>query len=126
MTDQQRSRFMEEIPSSHMPLHDCSFWKNQQFETFFNQWLYAGAGQQAAAGIYVPTRTGTTATNLQPTKEAKTTQKCGWKKNQPVQHVKFGIGTVQQIEDNGDGTVYITAQFKIGSKKIASSFLTPL
>lgn len=47
----------------------------------------------------------------------------GWKKNQPVQHVKFGIGIVEKVEKKGTDKFYITARFKLGIKKIDAQFL---
>src|SRR5207237_101522 len=123
MTDQERSRFLDEIPASHLPLNDCSFWKNPQFETFFNQWFYSGAPEQKKSEIYVPAKRSSTALSkdtqeqeAQKEESVVSDKKSQFKKNQPVKHAKFGVGVVQKIEDDGEGTVYVTALFKIGTK----------
>ena len=48
-----------------------------------------------------------------------------WYKNQKIQHKKFGPGIVTEVEKIGDGEFYVTAIFKIGKKKILSSFIEP-
>lgn len=125
MTDQFRSRFLDEIPESYLPMHTCSFWKIPQFNEFFCQWLY-GAEQKKNA-VYIPGKSAQPShpaqTEAQPTRAGATRT---WRLHQPVQHEKFGIGTVEEIEDHGDGTMYIRAKFKSGSKKISANFLKPL
>ncbi len=48
-----------------------------------------------------------------------------WRIHRPVLHEKFGTGVIRAIERNADspGEFYITALFKIGEKKILSTFL---
>ena len=57
------------------------------------------------------------------TKPKNKKNNCPFKKHQTVQHNTFGIGIVQDIEEK-NSKFFITAQFKIGVKKIDSSFLT--
>lgn len=47
----------------------------------------------------------------------------GFKKNQLVHHEKYGPGLVQDVEEKGDGTKYVTVKFKSSTKKILSEFL---
>ena len=47
----------------------------------------------------------------------------GWKKNQPVKHVKYGVGTIQDIEEKTTGDTHLTVKFKAGVKKIVAQFL---
>ena len=49
-----------------------------------------------------------------------------WKKHQLVNHKKFGVGTIKEIEKKDDNQFYITAIFNCGEKKILSNFLSPL
>ena len=49
-----------------------------------------------------------------------------WRKNQPVKHVKYGIGTIQEIEEKSTGEVHITVRFKASVKKIVAQFLQRL
>lgn len=45
-----------------------------------------------------------------------------WRKNQPVKHIKYGLGLVEMAEEK-DGSTYVTVKFKEGVKKIVSRFL---
>jgi len=46
-----------------------------------------------------------------------------WKKNQPVKHAKYGIGTIENIEEKTTGDIHLTVRFKIGVKKIVAQFV---
>ena len=48
--------------------------------------------------------------------------KAPWKKHQAVQHKKFGIGIIQKV-DESKNAYNLTIKFKVGVKKIASSFV---
>ncbi len=52
-----------------------------------------------------------------------TSKATGWRKNQPVKHQTFGIGIIKNVERKGEDTVYITAEFKLGVKKVDAKFL---
>jgi hypothetical protein len=43
-----------------------------------------------------------------------------------VKHVKYGVGTVQEIEEKISGETHITVRFKTGLKKIVAQFLQRL
>jgi hypothetical protein len=60
------------------------------------------------------------------TPKAQSNSKPGFKKSRPVQHVKFGVGIVEEIEKKNDGTMNVTVRFKSGVKKISSTFLQAL
>lgn len=47
----------------------------------------------------------------------------GFKINQPVQHSTFGTGIIKEIEVKNDATIFVTVNFKGGTKKIDSKFL---
>jgi hypothetical protein len=34
-----------------------------------------------------------------------------WRKNQPVKHEKYGIGTIQETEEKSNGATHITVRF---------------
>ena len=38
ITDQQPSRFLDEMPEDHVPQDDCSYWKEYEFERYFISW----------------------------------------------------------------------------------------
>jgi hypothetical protein len=58
--------------------------------------------------------------------ESTTTPPSIWKKNQPVKHTKYGIGTVESIEEKTTGETYLSVKFKAGVKKIVAQFLQRL
>ncbi len=47
----------------------------------------------------------------------------GWKTNQPVAHKSFGVGIIKNIETRSDDQVFLTVQFKSGTKKIDQKFV---
>ncbi len=47
----------------------------------------------------------------------------GWRTNQPVSHKSFGIGVIKNIESRSDDQVFLTVQFKSGTKKIEQKFV---
>ena len=124
MTDQARSRFLDEIPQSYLPMHSCSFWKTIQFTEFFNLWLYGN--EQKKNVVYVPSKIEKLSSGTKESTKSTTANHGAWRKNQPVHHKKFGIGTIETIEDQGDGNLYIQAKFKTGTKKISANFLEPI
>lgn len=122
MADQIPSRFLSEIPQNHINNYDL---RNKQNNTqaFFATWLGIKQSEQHVMTFSTPIKN-----NPIPSKKSdhdqlpkKSTSK--YRKNQPVQHKKYGIGLIQKIEPQTDGTTYITAQFKSGIKKILDSFL---
>ncbi|HBS48238.1 TPA: hypothetical protein DEO28_04095 [Candidatus Dependentiae bacterium] len=46
-----------------------------------------------------------------------------WRMNQLVSHEKFGVGIVKKIEKKSENQYFLTISFKIGEKKVSSSFL---
>jgi DNA helicase-2/ATP-dependent DNA helicase PcrA len=117
MTDQQTSRFINEISSSLICFEDASYWQPHQFTAWSNQWL----GVNKPVVTQAPPLLKETAT---PLKEKINAAKLGaWKKNQPVHHEKFGIGTIGEIEIRTDKQTYLTVNFKTGTKKIDARFV---
>ena len=114
ITDQLRSRFLDEIPEHLAPEHDASYWHDAQFRAFFGDWL----GIQNTSSV-LTFGAAYINTPLIPIPSSK----ISWKKNQPVKHKKFGVGIIKNIEERDQETIFITAQFKIGIKKIKSTFL---
>lgn len=127
MVDQSPSPFLEEIPSHLIPHEDCSYWSLAQLQQFFASWL--GSAQKKQADVYVPSFTRST-TNTSPitvkTAPENKINPGAWRKNQPVKHVKYGVGTIQEIEEKGNGETHITVRFKNSVKKIVAQFLQRL
>jgi DNA helicase-2/ATP-dependent DNA helicase PcrA len=135
MVDQLPSRFLREIPNNLLPQEDCSYWSPTQTHQFCADWLGVKA---KTSDVYIPaappshkategTRSlpkenvSTSTTKLQRSSEG--TGNITWKKNQPVKHAKYGIGTVQDIEEKTNGDIHLSIKFKIGLKKIIAEFI---
>ncbi len=145
MVDQLPSPFLGEIPSDLLPHEDCSYWSIAQVNQFFANWL-GGSQLKRQSNIYVPDFMPSSAKASGLAKassdmpegasrkiESKTTSfdvkiKTGslWKKNQPVKHAKYGVGTIQDIEEKTSGETHITVRFRTGIKKIVAQFLQRL
>lgn len=124
MTDQQRSRFLDDIPTSKIPHHDCFFWHTHDISLFFSQWFdFTTIGQVKQSLPLKNTSSNNTRTYTSPTKKISRTSHTAWRVNQPVRHAQYGIGIIKKIESRA-GKVYIEVAFKAGTKKIASDFLT--
>ena len=125
MTDQRPSRFLQEVPTTLAPLYDASYWNQGQLSTFMSQWLGNTPAQSVSPvvtfGKSSPTKK---TTSLEEKTITSSGQSAEFKKNQPVSHASFGIGIVKEIEKRGKQASVITVQFKTGTKKISSTFLT--
>jgi len=126
MTDQLPSRFLDEIPKNLITQENASYWKTYDIATFASKWLDSKA---APVEKHVITFGPARAVPTNPiTKEEKTTMTTPpkvptFRLKQPVQHEKFGIGLVEQIEVKGANTVYLTISFKGGKKKLDAQFV---
>lgn len=135
MIDQLPSRFLHEIPNNLIPLEDCSYWSLAQVNQFCGNWL-GSLSAKTISDIYIPkaaiNKPAPTATKA--VKKTSTTEEIKaqihtsstWKKNQPVKHTKYGVGTIQEIEEKTTGDTHITVRFKVGIKKIVAQFLQRL
>lgn len=137
MIDQIPSRFLHEIPQELLPYDDCSYWSLAQVNQFFSDWLCLGASAKAAASkksdVYVPAFAKASAdmtADRPTTKDAPTEDKINsapaWKKNQPVKHQKYGIGTIENIDVKATGEIHLMVKFKHSTKKIVAEFLQRL
>lgn len=118
MTEQKQSRFLKELPPYLLTAQDCAYWKESQAALFCSQWMNTTHVKSATtSSAHVPKKQSLTTTT--------TVSKTGaWKKNQPVSHPTFGVGVIKEIEEKNDGTFTLTITFKVGTKKIASSFVS--
>jgi len=129
MSEQTKSRFFSEIPSSLTPINDCSYWQPAQFAEFFAGWLgtnTARAATQNAVMTFGSARTPSK--TVKPTEEPTLPESAStsktFKKHQSVRHKKFGLGTIQAIEPQEDeDTTYLKIQFKAGLKKIDARYV---
>jgi len=130
---QPESRFLKEIPNNLQNKIDLTRSNTAQIDAMFYRWLGINMPKISSSVV-----TFCTAKKLKPKTNKKSTLKIkndtsksvwntgNWKKNQPVQHEKFGIGVIQKVEVKGIDKTYITAKFKVGIKKLDSKFLTKI
>ena len=112
MTQQHRSRFLEELENSTGAIYDdVSYWQTREVQHFFMQWF----GDKKAK---------TLKNHLEPVFVTKTSQSKLYEQ-QKVSHKKFGVGVIERLEENNHRT-YVTVRFNGSIKKISSEFLTPL
>lgn len=132
MADQRPSRFLAEIPENLSQKHDISHWNSFEMSDFFNQWFDTTLQKQPSRTITFGTATIPEQKNrieyklksVPPTSVLdKSVTLSSFKKYQSVKHTKFGIGIIQEVEQKDEETVYITAKFKSGTKKIKADFL---
>jgi DNA helicase II / ATP-dependent DNA helicase PcrA len=145
MVDQSPSPFLREIPAQLLPHEDCCYWSVAQTHQFFAHWLGTNSATRKTSDVYVPSFTHSYADRPQADlkkpetsikKETDGATSLGedalpktqnnvvtWKKNQPVKHAKYGIGTVEQTEEKASGDIHVTVRFRVGVKKIISQFL---
>lgn len=121
MQDQMQSRFLREVPSRLISREEASNWRTEQMISFFTQWIRSTEAVEQEKNeipknshVITPRSSAATA-SYQPTSR--------WKPNQPVMHEKYGMGVIQKVETKSDDTIYVTAKFKAGIKKIVSKFL---
>lgn len=117
------SQFLREIPTDLVHKHEISYASPGHLEIIIDQWLGCNRANKID-GIITFGASQHQAKKTEPEKGSSSAEM--WKKHQPVEHAKFGIGTIQDVERKHDGKLYITAKFKTGSKKVEASFLKQL
>lgn len=127
MNTQNQSRFLKEVPDRLLVCHDIGNLQPYMIKQWLAQWL--GINEQRPEtpvltfGNYKQrTEVVTPATSLETTKTTVSVGKNAWRINQPVSHATFGTGIITQVEER-NGSTYTTVRFKMGTKKILSSFL---
>ncbi len=136
-TDQVQSRFIGEITPNLFKSLDVERYQAWQINQLLQQWLgnqlLSGAGTTAStiktygtAGITKKPVTAPTAPLARPATASKPAPVATpWFKNQRISHKKFGPGIITEVERVSSDEFYVTAIFKIGKKKILSTFLKP-
>ena len=121
MADQIPSRFLGEIPRSLLPIQDAASLNEVQLRAFFSDWL--GIKHHSSVMTFAPAKKSFKRAAPKKTMFKSSQSISGWKTHQPVMHKKFGMGTIQKVEKKGTTKTFVTVKFKIGIKKIDSSFL---
>lgn len=130
--DQVVSRFLAEIPTKLVRGLDLTAVHPAKTKTLFSQWL--GSKLEQTITTFKPpkqlrnkkqkaktAKKKTSPNFLAAKQERKTTGP--WKRNQVIQHKKFGMGVVKKIERISEDSYHLTIFFKIGTKKISSKFV---
>jgi DNA helicase-2/ATP-dependent DNA helicase PcrA len=118
MNAQMPSRFLSELPNHLVQEHDASQTHEAQQRLFFTDWLNNALSKTVRASVNTVHKSSTI---TQATTLAKPMASI-WKIHQPVKHSSFGVGTIKKIETKAD-TVYLTINFKGGTKKVAAHFI---
>lgn len=119
MEESAPSRFLKELPASTR--HDtANAWHHQEASQYFSLW-YGNKPTEITFSTPVTTYGTSRPTII----DKKTPSEELFKKHQTVKHPVFGIGVVCEIEKKEHKT-FVTAQFKVGLKKIDSTFLSSL
>ncbi len=120
LTDQQPSRFLDEIPEGHAPQEDASYWKEEDFAEYFRGWFFKlakpTAPKKAAELTYEP------AFEEEFDDEH---DEIPWRRFQPVHHATFGQGVIEKIEQKSTAT-HLTIRFKSGIKKLDATYISSL
>lgn len=124
VTDQRPSRFLEELDKNYSLHDDSSYWKNEQFVYYFNNWLKYSPNSDSATLCHNPSINNNPTNNVS-SAPADTIQasKAQWHKNQRVKHPIFGIGIIEKVEKKQNKDIFITARFNKETKKIAAQYL---
>lgn len=111
------SRFLHEVPSQYAQSEQAASWQQYEVTTYFSRWLgFSSANPEVMtfSQFKPPASVVKIAT--------KPVLKGGFKKHQTIKHKVFGLGIIKDIEEKKTKT-FVTAQFKIGIKKIDSKFV---
>jgi DNA helicase-2/ATP-dependent DNA helicase PcrA len=152
MEDQIPSRFLEEIPHQFCRFEQADKWQYYEADNYLSQWVGI-APQYGSSEVFVfstprpatPAAGHTTSSATKPVaKEASYLPKAsnfpvkekekpstsagvsslgGFKKHQTVKHETFGLGVIKNLEER-KGKLFAEVQFKVGAKKIETSFLS--
>jgi hypothetical protein len=111
------SRFLKEVPTNLCKADDASSWQQYEVTSYFSQWLgYATANPEVM--VFQSFKAPETVM----VNDNQKSESITFKKHQTIKHTTFGIGVVQDIEYKQSKT-FVTAQFKIGIKKLDAKFI---
>ena len=117
MEEAAPSRFLQEVPSQYAQSERAASWQQYEASTYFSRWLgFAHHNPEVMTFSQFKPPASVIKNKKKPV------IKGGFKKHQTIKHKTFGIGIVKSIEQKKTKT-FVTAQFKIGVKKIDAQFL---
>ena len=123
VTDQQPSRFLDEIPEDHLPQEDASYWKEREFERYFTNWLLHKSSNVPTPkqNIVTPSRITSFADPFDDEQYEESSS--NWQRYQKINHKTFGQGVIEKVEQKSTAT-YLTIRFRSGIKKLDASFVS--
>jgi DNA helicase II / ATP-dependent DNA helicase PcrA len=124
MTEQFASRFLREIPTTLVPVTDCSYLDKRQCESYVREWLAIKKTPSRVLTFGISKKTWEPQEEGNPKESSLSVPR--WKAYQTVQHITFGIGTIEKIEEQASQNPTVVVRFKSGLKKLKSSFLASL
>ncbi len=149
ISDQLISRFLTEIPDNLITNIDICEMSQLQINSEFKNWLQVKSSTvltfqdfandlaknmefkesshikaQNKPSKILKAKTNKNKQNFFSAQKTQILQNSIWSKNQLVSHPKFGVGLIKFVEAGNDGNYNLTIAFKIGEKKILSSFVT--
>lgn len=109
------SRFLHEVPDRSSRADNAANWQQYEVNQYFSQWLgFAHSNPEVMTfSTFIPPKTIT---------KNEKKQLSSFKKHQTIKHKSFGIGIIKTIEQRQKKT-FVTAQFKVGVKKIDATFI---
>lgn len=120
MEEVTTSRFLHEVPKTQCKMENASAWQQYEVTTYFSLWCGFSTANPEVMTFreFIPSKQIKTSTSSKLTTSTL-------KKHQTIKHKTFGIGIVKTVEERKTKTV-ITAQFKVGIKKLDAKFVQPV
>ncbi len=143
MTDQRTSRFVHELPDWIGNI-DCSQWNIIDIQNYLRDWYLGSAMNGAKRTDLTALKLGTPRAEVGHAAQPKLvipefafdqeleessqeiSEPARLRINQRVRHATYGIGTIKELEERGEDTLFATVQFGAKSKKISADFLQEL
>jgi DNA helicase-2/ATP-dependent DNA helicase PcrA len=114
VTDQMRSRFLDDMSSQIRTEIDSTKSTQSQVAATIKLWLLGKLHESVKS----------TSKDRDSAKVAADDRE-NWRKFQLVSHASYGVGTIQRVELTEEST-YLTISFKSGVRKIAAQFVTSM
>ncbi len=125
LSNQQPSRFLDELPQEQVSQDDVSLFKERDFRRYFRTWLDGTSNGKDTYRRKNTSSTKSTPSDLEYGPAFLDDINLPWQQYQSVMHKKFGRGVIEKIEQKSN-TTYLTIRFKGGIKKLDASFVSAL
>ncbi|MBY0109925.1 MAG: UvrD-helicase domain-containing protein [Candidatus Babeliaceae bacterium] len=129
MTDQRTSRFVHELPES-IDAIDCSQWNTSNIHDYIREWYLEKPSYKRPTPVHAVKPKLIIPESVFSDEPENISQEVPepvhLRVNQRVRHATYGIGTIKDLEERGQDTLFATVQFGTKSKKISANFLSEL